>query len=144
LLSNFRLAADISRIPKSGNVITNGAQRTSLHFDTSIERMSLPLVYRGFNYVSYYNGAYENADSLGALSQTGANSASLNLDYGIDVNNSIVYADANYTDGLAALGNTISAANARGLSVMVKPLIDFLDPAKIGPNDVGDYAFSRR
>src|SRR5262249_6522882 len=101
--------------------------------------MSLSLTYRGFNYVSYYNGGYEDADSLAALAQTGANSTALDLEYGINVNNSTVYTDANYTDSLNALGNTITEAVNLGLSVMVKPLIDFLDPAKIGSNNVGDW-----
>ncbi len=95
--------------------------------------------YQGFNYVSYYNGAYENADSLPALVATGANAAALTLDYGIDVNNSTVYADSNYTDSLTALGDTIAEAKSRGLSVMVRPLIDFLDPAKIGSYSVGEW-----
>jgi hypothetical protein len=100
---------------------------------------SLSLSYKGFNYVSYYNGGYVNADSLPALAATGANSAALNLEYGIDVQHSAVYADATYTDSLTALAATITKANARGLSVMVRPLIDFLDPAKIGSYSVGDW-----
>ena len=60
--------------------------------------MTLVLQYRGFDYVSYYNGAFEAADSLAALAQTGANAVALNLQYGIDSVNSIAYADANYTD----------------------------------------------
>jgi hypothetical protein len=97
------------------------------------------LTYKGFNYVSYYNGAYENADSLPALVSAGANAAALTLEYGIDVQNSTVYADANYTDSLTALAATITEANSRGLSVMVRPLIDFLDPAKIGSYSVGEW-----
>src|SRR5438876_392723 len=99
--------------------------------------MSLAL--RGFNYVSYYNGGYVDADSLAGLAQTGANSAAMDLEYGIDVTHSTVYVDASYTDSLNALGSTITEAVGLGLSVMVKPLIDFLDPAKIGPNGVGDW-----
>ena len=101
--------------------------------------MSLTLAYRGFDYVSYYNGGYVNADSLAALAASGANAAGLNLEYGINVNNSTVYADASYTDSLTALGNTITEARSLGLTVMVKPLIDFLDPSKIGSNSVGDW-----
>jgi hypothetical protein len=52
--------------------------------------MTFALKFKGFNYVSYYNGAYENADSLPALVATGANAAALDLDYGIDVSNSTV------------------------------------------------------
>jgi hypothetical protein len=100
---------------------------------------SLSLTYAGFNYVSYYNGAYENADSLPALVGTGANAAALTLDYGIDVENSTVYADATYTDSLTALASTITEAKGRGLSVMVRPLIDFLDPSKIGSYSVDDW-----
>src|ERR1700722_4043259 len=97
------------------------------------------LAYKGFNYVSYYNGAYENADSLPALVATGANTVALDIEYGIDVVNSAVYADANYTDSLTALAATITEAKGDGLTVMVRPLIDFLDPAKIGTYSVGDW-----
>jgi len=99
----------------------------------------LALGYKGFNYVSYYNGAYEHADSLAAMVATGANAAALILEYGIDVQNSAVYADATYTDSLTALAATITEANGKGLTVMVRPLIDFLDPAKIGSYSVGDW-----
>ncbi len=97
------------------------------------------LTYKGFNYVSYYNGAYENANSMPALVATGANAVALDIEYGIDVVNSAVYADANYTDSLTALAATITEAKGRGLAVMVRPLIDFLDPAKIGTYSVGDW-----
>jgi hypothetical protein len=97
------------------------------------------LPYKGFNYVSYYNGGYENANSLAALAATGANAAALSFEYGINVQNSTVYADPNYTDGLTVVGTTIAEAKAKGMSVMVRPLIDFLDPTKIGSYHVGDW-----
>jgi hypothetical protein len=97
------------------------------------------LSFKGFNYVSYYNGGYENADSLGALTGTGANAVALSFEYGIDVKNSAVYADASYTDSSAAIAATIAEANGHGLSVMVRPLLDFLDPTKIGSYSVGDW-----
>jgi len=97
------------------------------------------LNFKGFNYVSYYKGGYENADSLPALTSTGANAVALSFEYGIDVKNSAVYADANYTDGSAAIAATIAEANSHGLSVMVRPLLDFLDPTKIGSYSVGDW-----
>jgi hypothetical protein len=112
------------------------------NFSAAAAQVSTPFfsaTYQGFNYVSYYNGAYENADSLPALVATGANAAAFTLDYGIDVNNSTVYADSNYTDSLTALGDTIAEAKSRGLSVMVRPLIDFLDPSKIGSYSVGEW-----
>ena len=92
--------------------------------------MTLVLQYRGFDYVSYYNGAFEAADSLAALAQTGANAVALNLQYGIDSVNSIAYADTNYTDSLDALASTVQEALGYGLSVMVRPLLDFVDPAR--------------
>jgi hypothetical protein len=97
------------------------------------------LQYKGFDYAAFFNGAYEDSDSLPSLVQTGANSIEATLDYGIDVATSQVVADANYTDSLAALGNTIAQAESLGLSVMVRPLIDFLDPAIIAPYGVGDW-----
>jgi VCBS repeat-containing protein len=97
------------------------------------------LQYKGFDYVAFYNGAYENSDSLPSLTQTGANSIEATLDYGIDVATSQVVADPNYTDSLAALGSTIAQAESLGLSVMVRPLIDFLNPSEIAPYSVGDW-----
>lgn len=97
------------------------------------------LSFKGFNYVSYYNGGYANADSLPALAGTGANAVALAFEYGIDVKNSAVYADANYTESQSVIAATIAEANSRGFSVMVRPLIDFLDPAKIGSYSVGDW-----
>jgi hypothetical protein len=97
------------------------------------------LQYKGFDYVAFFNGAYEDSDSLPSLVQTGANSIEATLDYGIDVATSQVVADPNYTDSLAALGNTIAQAESLGLSVMVRPLIDFLNPAEIAPYSVGEW-----
>src|SRR5580700_1672811 len=97
------------------------------------------LSFKGFNYVSYYNGGYANADSLPALAGTGANAVALSFEYRIDVKNSAVYADTNYTDSQSVIGGTIAEANSRGLSIMVRPLIDFLDPSKIGSYSVGAW-----
>ena len=97
------------------------------------------LSFKGFNYVSYYNGGYANADLLSALAGTGANAVALSFEYGIDVKNSAVYADSNYTDSSAIIAATIVEANSHGLKVMVRPLIDFLDPTKIGSYSVGDW-----
>jgi hypothetical protein len=119
--------------------IAGVALAPSLMWRPADAQTSLNLTYAGFNYVSYYNGGYENADSLPALVDTGANAAALTLEYGIDVQNSTVYADSSYTDSLTALGATIAEARDRGLSVMVRPLIDFLDASKIGSYGVGDW-----
>jgi GTA TIM-barrel-like domain len=101
--------------------------------------VTLVLQYKGFNYTSYYNGAYEDADSLVALAQTGANAVALNLQYGIDSVASIAYADPNYTDSLDALASTIQEALGYGLSVMVRPLIDFVDPDRNPEYNPGDW-----
>jgi hypothetical protein len=97
------------------------------------------LNFKGFNYVSYYNGGYANADSMPALVTTGANAVALAFEYGIDVDNSTVYADSNYTEASSVIASTIAEANSRGLNVMVRPLIDFLAPSKIGSYSVGDW-----
>jgi uncharacterized membrane protein YdcZ (DUF606 family) len=103
--------------------------------------VTLSLTNQGFDYVAYYNGAYENADSLDALAATGANSVEASLDYGIDPQTSTVYADSSYTDSLSALGATIKQAVGLGLSVMVRPLIDFVDPSDLTgtPYSVGEW-----
>src|SRR5450756_2114754 len=48
-----------------------------------IPASTFSLQYKGFDYVAFYNGAYENSDSLPSLAQTGANSIEATLDYGI-------------------------------------------------------------
>jgi hypothetical protein len=101
--------------------------------------VTFSLQYKGFDYVAFFNGAYEDSDSLPSLAQTGANSIEATLDYGIDVTTSQVVTDANYTDSLAALGSTIAQAESLGLSVMIRPLIDFLNPAVIGTYSVGEW-----
>ena len=101
--------------------------------------MTLALQYKGFNYTSYYNGAFEDANSLAALSQTEANAVALNLQYGIDSVNSIVYADPSYTDSLDALSSTIQEALGYGLSVMVRPLLDFVDQERNPEYDQGEW-----
>ena len=78
-------------------------------------------------------------NSLPSLVQTGANSIEATLDYGINAATSQVVTDPNYTDSQAALGSTIAQAENLGLSVMVRPLIDFLDPAQSAPYSVGDW-----
>jgi hypothetical protein len=40
--------------------------------------------YQGFDYISYYNGAFEDADSLGDLLQTEANAVALNRNFRLD------------------------------------------------------------
>ena len=103
--------------------------------------MALSWQYRGFAYTSYYNGAYENANSLNALIATGANAIETTLDWGIDPLTNTVYADPNYTDPLSAEAAMIQQAVAAGLQVMVKPNIDFENPAylKGTPYSVGDW-----
>jgi VCBS repeat-containing protein len=127
-----------------GNNTALEALETTFHQDLNGDgTIGVPgtfsLQYKGFDYVAFYNGAYENSDSLPSLAQTGANSIEATLDYGIDVATSQVVADPNYTDSLTALGNTIAQAEGLGLSVMVRPLIDFLNPSEIAPYSVGDW-----
>ena len=107
--------------------------------DDRRSQLTLVLQYQGFDYVSYYNGAFEDADSLAALAQTGANAVALNLQYGIDSVNSIAYADPNYTDSLDALSSTIQEALGYGRAVMVRPLINFVDPARNPEYDQGEW-----
>lgn len=105
--------------------------------------MSFSPTYKGYNYVSYYNGAYSDADSMAAMAASGANSAALVLDYGLNVTTSRVYADTRpggFTDPLTALSSAIREAAQLGLSVMVRPLVDFL-PGAYGaaPTNLGTY-----
>jgi hypothetical protein len=90
--------------------------------------MTLSLLQKGFDYVDYRNGGYENADSLAALVTTGANSIEASIEYGINPQTDTVYADPIFTDNLAAYGATIAKAVSMGLSVTVRPLIEFVNP----------------
>ena len=90
--------------------------------------MTLSLLQKGFDYIDYLNGGYESANSLAALVATGANSIEASIEYGIDPRTDTVYADPLFTDNLAAYGATIAQAVSMGLSVTVRPLIDFVNP----------------
>jgi hypothetical protein len=56
------------------------------------------------------------------------NSIEASIEYGIDPRTDTVYADPLFTDNLAAYGATIAQAVSMGLSVTVRPLIDFVNP----------------
>lgn len=107
--------------------------------------MALTLQYKGFNFVADYSGSYSDASyddgttMAGSLSQmisqTSSNAVALTEDWGIDAATSTVYDDLpteqNY--GQTAPDSDVTAvatqAEADGLSVMLRPLIDFTGDA---------------
>jgi hypothetical protein len=123
----------------NNRINSNTTDISGTALNTSV--VPLKLANQGFDYISYYDGAYENANSLNDLVGTGANSIEASIEYGINPQTSTIYVDANYTDSLDALGATISQAVGLGLAVMVRPLIDFLDPNNLTgtPYSVGDW-----
>ena len=90
--------------------------------------ITLVLRYKGFNYTGYYNGDFAGDGSLPALVATDANADATNVEFGIDPRDDTVYSSSTWTD--SDEGPTIAQAVADGLSVMVKPEIDFL-PARL-------------
>src|ERR1019366_9122915 len=101
----------ISYSALSGTSTALESLETSFHQDLNGDGVigtpvssTFSLQYKGFDYVAFFNGAYEDSDSLPSLAQTGANSIETTLDYGINVTTSQVVADPSYTDSLAALG----------------------------------------
>ena len=87
------------------------------------------LTFKGFNYVADLYGSFAQANSLAGVVATGANSVALTADFGIDAVTSTVYADrvaGGYTESTANVEATIGDALGLGLSVMYRPLIDFL------------------
>jgi autotransporter passenger strand-loop-strand repeat protein len=83
----------------------------------------------GVNYVADVYGSYADANSLASLKPEAVNSVALTADFGIDAENSTVYQNdipGGYTESDANIGTTIKDAVSDGLSVMVRPLIDFL------------------
>ena len=94
--------------------------------------MTLKLTFAGFNYVADIDGSYANANSLDSMiNDTASNSVALTDDYGINPSTNSIYADystattTGNTETIANLTNTIKAAEANGLTVMVRPLVDF-------------------
>ncbi len=94
--------------------------------------MTLKLIYGGFNYVADVDGSYADANSLSTLiGDTASNSVALTDDFGIDAADGEVYGDystdstTGNTETFADMTATIQAAEADGLSVLVRPLIDF-------------------
>ena len=90
--------------------------------------MTLQLQFEGFAYPSWWNGAYADpvsAQSLDDMVQTHANAIELGPEYFVDTSTSTtIYADSVATETLANLAVAIDQAQARGLTVLVKPLVD--------------------
>ena len=93
--------------------------------------MTLHLDFEGFCYPSWWNGAYADpasARSLDDMVQTRANAIELNVEYFVDnFRSNAIYADPGGTDSLANLGKAIDDSHDRGLTVLVKPLVDSKD-----------------
>jgi hypothetical protein len=85
--------------------------------------------FNGVNYVADVYGSYADASSLSSLPAAGVNAVALTADFGIDAADSTVYQNdvpGGYTESDTNVAATINAATSLGLSVMVRPLIDFL------------------
>jgi hypothetical protein len=97
--------------------------------------MTLKLTYGGFNYVADVDGSYDTSSLSNMISQTASNSVALTADYGIDAATNTVYADyssggsTGSTESTADITAQAEAAKAAGLSVIIRPLIDFLPDA---------------
>src|SRR5271170_895182 len=102
--------------------------------------MSLDLIYKGFDYTSFYAGDWSDDDSLLSLEQTGGNAIATTLSFGINPQDDVIYADSRYTD-LSGEATAIQEGVAAGLSVMVRPLVDFLSTADyaLTPYEAGDW-----
>jgi hypothetical protein len=87
-------------------------------------------LYEGFNYVADIQGSYGDVNGEGTSQFDGvladnANAVALTVDYGIDAANNTIYAN-DYTETDANIANTMTFAVQAGLSVLFRPLIDFL------------------
>jgi hypothetical protein len=97
--------------------------------------MTLKLTYAGFNYVADVDGSYSASSLPSMVSQTDANSVALTADYGIDAATNTVYADystgttTGSTESIADIETAAQAAEAQGLSVIIRPLLDYLPDA---------------
>ena len=98
-------------------------------------------LYAGVNYVGDVDGSFADASSLGDLAAVHANAVAITADFGIDAVSNTVYQNdvaGGYTESNADIAAAISQAVHDGLSVMVRPLIDFLpDNFDIDPRSDG-------
>ncbi len=98
--------------------------------ETAQAPAELSLVEKGVNYVGDIYGSFTDADSLSSLPAIGDNAVAVTADFGIDAVDNIVYdndVDGGYTESDADIAATVKeAVQTDGLSVMVRPLLDFL------------------
>jgi hypothetical protein len=100
-----------------------------LEDDSEVSAITQPPPFNGVDYVADVYGSYAAASSLNSLAPAGVNAVALTADFGIDAENSTVYQNdvaGGYTESDTNVAATITAAVGQGLSVMVRPLIDFL------------------
>ena len=99
----------------------------------------LTLVFKGVDYVGDVNGSFSMGNSLPTVKSTGANTAAIHVDFGIDATTNTVYENdvaGGFTDTTVQTGATtsvndevlaITEAKQAGLTnILVRPLIDFL------------------
>jgi hypothetical protein len=102
----------------------------------------------GVDYVADVYGSFADASSLSSLPAVDVDAVAVVADFGIDAEDSTVYdndVEGGYTESDADIAATISNAATFDLSVMVRPLIDFLPSNYIDGNgqpnpDNGPYA----
>ena len=85
--------------------------------------------FHGGYYVADIYGSFAAASSLASLTPAGVNAVALTADFGIDAANSTVYQNdvaGGYTESDTNVAATMDSAVGLGLSVMIRPLIDFL------------------
>src|SRR5271166_2322906 len=106
--------------------------------------MTLSLKFKGFNYVADIYQSFANADSLSSVVTTGGNSVAMTTNFGIDAVNNTVYQNdiaGGFTESNTDIATAVTNAGSLGLSVMVRPLIDFL-PANFDTNPGGTNALN--
>jgi hypothetical protein len=87
-------------------------------------------LYEGFNYVADVQGSYgavngEGTSQFDGVIADNGNSVALTVDYGIDAANNTIYAN-DYTETNTNIASTMTDAVQSGLTVLFRPLIDFL------------------
>jgi hypothetical protein len=106
-------------------------------------RIGETLTIKAVSYGAYSYGSYAAANSLPSVVALGANAVAEGSDFGIDAQNSTVYANAvagGATESDADVAEAIGEATKLGLSVMLKPTIDFLPGASGQSNPMnGNY-----
>lgn len=143
--STLQLSGSGDSVQMSGGTLQLAAQEASAGSDPETGSTESGFAINGFDFTSYNAGEFSSAagdQSLGTLAATGANSISLVVTQYVQNVTDTDIEPSGATESDAGLEQAISEAEARGLTVTLKPHLDVADGtwrAFLAPSDVGQF-----